>query len=128
MFACVTSTPGAAVFSDKFGEISQNGVGFWTQTQDVGKENFWAVLPFLTNYVILPLVLPNTVGGWLLYIFPGMFGGRSFFLLLRKGGAAMVTFSDLIQVGILVVGIISLFFSGKKEVTARPSQTSGYFL
>ena len=78
-------------------------------------EKYLTVLPFLPNYVILALALPNTVGGWLLYIFPGMFGGRSFFLLLRKGGAAMVTFSDLIQVGILVVGIISLFFQAKKK-------------
>ena len=36
-------------------------------------------------------------------------------MLLRKGGAAMVTFSDLIQIGILVVGIISLFFQAKKK-------------
>ncbi len=29
----------------------------------------------------------------------------------------MVTYSDLIQIGILIVGIVNLFFSGKKEVT-----------
>ena len=64
---------------------------------------------------MMPMALPNTVGGWLLYIFSGMFGGRKLLVLLRKGGAAMVTFSDLIQVGILVVGIISLFFQAKKK-------------
>ena len=37
----------------------------------------------------------------------------------------MVTYSDLIQIGILIVGIIALFMQA--EVTARPSQTSGYF-
>jgi len=30
----------------------------------------------------------------------------------------MVTYSDLIQIGILIVGIIGLFMSHKKEVTA----------
>ena len=61
------------------------------------------------------MALPNTVGGWLLYIFSGMYGGGKLLLLLRKGGAAMVTFSDLIQIGILDVGIISLFFQAKKK-------------
>lgn len=32
----------------------------------------------------------------------------------------MVTYSDLIQVGILIVGIIALFQRAKKEVTAGP--------
>ena len=31
----------------------------------------------------------------------------------------MVTYSDLIQTGILIVGIIALFMQANKEVTAR---------
>ena len=33
----------------------------------------------------------------------------------RKGGCPMVTYPDLIQVGLLVVGIIGLFFMAKKK-------------
>lgn len=36
-------------------------------------------------------------------------------LIFTKGGLTMVTYSDLIQVGILVVGIISLFVQVHKE-------------
>ena len=32
-----------------------------------------------------------------------------------EGGGVMVTYSDLIQIGILVVGIINLFFNSKKK-------------
>lgn len=32
-----------------------------------------------------------------------------------KGGCPMVTYSDLIQIGILIVGIIGLFFQAKKK-------------
>ena len=34
---------------------------------------------------------------------------------LTKGGLTMVTYSDLIQVGILIVGIISLFIQAHKK-------------
>jgi len=34
---------------------------------------------------------------------------------LMKGGLPMVTYSDLIQIGILIVGIISLFLAYKKK-------------
>lgn len=33
----------------------------------------------------------------------------------KKEGCLMVTYSDLIQIGILVVGIIGLFFATKKQ-------------
>lgn len=36
-------------------------------------------------------------------------------LISRKGGCPMVTYSDLIQIGILIVGIIGLFLSHKKK-------------
>lgn len=43
--------------------------------------------------------------------------GGSFFcpLTLRKGGCPMVTYSELIQLGILIVGIIGLFIQAKKK-------------
>lgn len=34
---------------------------------------------------------------------------------LRKGGLTMVTYADLIQIGILIVGIISLFIQAYKK-------------
>ena len=59
------------------------------------------------------------------YIFPGAAGssGRPSFTGgiflppdLTKGGLPMmVTYSDLIQIGILIVGIIGLFLSHKKK-------------
>ena len=36
-------------------------------------------------------------------------------LILRKGGCQMVTYSDLIQTGILIVGIIALFMQANKK-------------
>ena len=36
-------------------------------------------------------------------------------LIILKGGLTMVTYSDLIQTGILVVAIISLFFQVNKK-------------
>ena len=39
----------------------------------------------------------------------------SFALRLSKGGLPMVTYSDLIQVGILIVGILGLVFQAKKK-------------
>ena len=37
-------------------------------------------------------------------------------LILGKGGLPMmVTYSDLIQIGILIVGILNLFFQAKKK-------------
>ena len=35
--------------------------------------------------------------------------------VLSKGGLPMVTYSDLIQVGILIVGILGLYFQAKKK-------------
>ena len=37
------------------------------------------------------------------------------FFAPRKGGLLMVTYSDLIQIGILIVGIIGLFFQANKK-------------
>lgn len=42
-------------------------------------------------------------------------GGASWPPDLTKGGLTMVTYSDLIQVGILIVGIISLFIQAHKK-------------
>ena len=39
----------------------------------------------------------------------------SFALRFSKGGLPMVTYSDLIQVGILIVGILGLFMQAKKK-------------
>lgn len=36
-------------------------------------------------------------------------------LIARKGVLSMVTYSDLIQLGILIVDIIGLFFLAKKQ-------------
>lgn len=47
---------------------------------------------------------------------PDLYQGR--FLppdLYRKGGCQMVTYSDLIQTGILIVGIIALFMQANKK-------------
>ena len=45
---------------------------------------------------------------------PGQ-GAASCPLILGKGGCPMVTYSDLIQTGILVVGIIGLFIAANKK-------------
>lgn len=38
-----------------------------------------------------------------------------FCVILRKGGCPMITYSDLIQIGILVVGVIGLFIQANKK-------------
>ena len=56
--------------------------------------------------------LPVTAGGlapeslWGRFLAPCIFG---------KGGLPMITYSDLIQTGILVVGIIGLFIAANKK-------------
>ena len=42
-------------------------------------------------------------------------GGSFCPLISREGGCPMVTYSDLIQTGILVVGIIGLFIAVNKK-------------
>ena len=42
-------------------------------------------------------------------------GGSFCPLIFGKGGCPMVTYSDLIQTGILVVGIIALFIQANKK-------------
>lgn len=46
---------------------------------------------------------------------PSKRGGTSCPLIFRKGGLTMVTYSDLIQTGILIVGIINLFMQANKK-------------
>lgn len=43
-------------------------------------------------------------------------------LILRRGGCPMVTYSDLIQIGILIVGIAGLFIQAKKKWPPAPRQ------
>lgn len=52
----------------------------------------------------------SATGGW----FPGLTGAL---LVPRfsKGGLPMVTYADLIQIGILIVGIISLIIQANKK-------------
>ena len=38
-----------------------------------------------------------------------------FCVILRKGGCLMVSHSDLIQIGILIVGIINLYIQANKK-------------
>lgn len=62
---------------------------------------------------MLAVALPVTVGGW-----PPSFGGNFFApgsQIREKGVLQMVTYSDLIQIGILIVGIIGLFLQTKKK-------------
>lgn len=46
---------------------------------------------------------------------PCIIGGTSLPPDLTKGGLTMVTYSDLIQTGILIVGIIALFMQANKK-------------
>lgn len=59
---------------------------------------------------MLSVALPVTVGGWPLFI-----GGSFLPPDVGKGVLLMVTYSDLIQIGILIVSIIGLFLAAKKE-------------
>ena len=62
-------------------------------------------LIFGKSYGTLYLALPGTVSGWPLFTGAASLSPDSF----ERGGCPMVTYSDLIQIGILVVGIIGLF-------------------
>ena len=47
---------------------------------------------------------------------PSSYGGSFFAPCSReRGGCPMVTYSDLIQIGILIVGIISLIIQANKK-------------
>ena len=46
---------------------------------------------------------------------PDFIRGASCPLIFMKGGLTMVTYSDLIQAGILVVAIIALFMQANKK-------------
>ena len=69
------------------------------------------ILPFVEVYDILVLVLP--INGKRLV--PRHRQGRFFAPDLTKGGLPMVTYSDMIQTGILVVAIIALFIQANKK-------------
>ena len=58
---------------------------------------------------MLSVVLPVTVGGL------PLFGGNFLPPAHKRGGVQMVTYSDLIQIGILIVGIIGLFITANKK-------------
>jgi hypothetical protein len=69
------------------------------------------ILVALWADVWYPVVaLPAMVGGW-----PSQQGAASLPSDRKKGGLQMVTHSDLIQLGILIVGIIALFFQVNKK-------------
>ena len=66
-------------------------------------------LHFSAVCVTLTVVLPVTVGGL------PPFRGQLLPLIERKGVLLMVTYSDLIQIGILIVGIIGIFMMYKNQ-------------
>ena len=70
-------------------------------------------MPFTGRYGIL---LVGVVDKRQAVCSPFKSGGASFCLpIVQKGGLTMVTYSDLIQTGILVVGIIGLFIQLHKK-------------
>lgn len=73
---------------------------------------FCVILPFVEVYDILVLVLP--INGKRLVPLTKS-GGASLPPDLTKGGLPMVTYSDLIQTGILIVAIIALFIQTNKK-------------
>lgn len=66
-------------------------------------------LHFSAVCVTPTVVLPVTVGGL------PLFQGQLLPLIERKGVLLMVTYSDLIQIGILIVGIIGIFMMYKNQ-------------
>ena len=69
-------------------------------------------LYFGSFYAMLSLVLPINGKRFVPLLSQGRFLAP---LILRKGGCQMVTYSDLIQTGILIVGIIALFLQANKK-------------
>ncbi len=67
---------------------------------------------FPPGVVCLPWRYPKTAA-----VCPPSFGGNFFGcpLLYGKGGCPMVTYSDLIQIGILIVGIIGLIIQANNK-------------
>lgn len=69
-------------------------------------------MPFPVACGMLAVALSKTAA-----VCPPSFGG-SFFgcpLICGKGGCPMVTYSDLIQIGILIVGIIGLIIQANNK-------------
>lgn len=82
-----------------------------THKQKAHKFHVDMICCILRNYVLMyRMVLPVTVGGYAL---------KQGLLLppwhKERGLASMVTYSDLIQLGILIVGIISLFITANSK-------------
>lgn len=67
-------------------------------------------LLFVNSCAMLSMVLPVTVGGQ-----PPIIGGSFCAPAFQRGGVRMVTYSDLIQIGILIVGIIGIFMMYKNQ-------------
>lgn len=70
------------------------------------------ILPFVEVYDMISVVLP--INGKRLVPLTKS-GGASLPPDLTKGGLPMVTYSDLIQTGILIVAIIALFIQANKK-------------
>jgi hypothetical protein len=69
------------------------------------------------NYVILPLAL-LVHGRRLALLFHSQQGGQLLFVLHspgREGDSMYVTYTDLIQIGLLIVAIIALIQDNKKQ-------------
>lgn len=71
-----------------------------------------STLNFAAFCVILSVVLPINGKRFVPLLDLGRFLPPD---LYRKGGCQMVTYSDLIQTGILIVGIIALFIQANKK-------------
>ena len=74
-----------------FGDFLENRAGF---------------LPFPPKCAILQMALPVTVGG------PSPSNGG---LVPRKGGIAMVTYSELFAYSLVIIGICGLFIQAYKK-------------
>ena len=61
--------------------------------------------------MVLPVPVAPAIRPWRF----ALYGGSFLPLIERKGVLLMVTYSDLIQIGILIVGIIGLFLMVKNQ-------------
>ena len=64
---------------------------------------------FPPQYAILNSALPATVGGWPLH------PGGDFLPPPKEGVMLMLTYSELFQFCLVIIGIIGLFFQAKKK-------------
>ncbi len=89
-------------------EKPPGGAAFFKSANACGFET-WRSCAAAENVVFCFWRCQQTAGGWPLT------GGSFCPLIHGKGGCPMVTYSDLIQTGILVVGIIGLFMMANKK-------------